>query len=197
MLFIGIQKDCSAVFEEQHRAELTAYRTAAAYFKANNITKLPSPKKLEAEYSQLASMVDKMEPEVAKKALEQFPEFSDTVKTILLDYKELLNKAADSNNESLRASYETCNSIILSLQTELEKDNISFDERKYIIEQMKDIANAVDKKDSENKKWLAKMAMIAGATVVGVAAVLGSVLGANTNFQQIDTENGDITDENT
>ena len=44
-----------AVFEEQHRAELTAYRAVAAYFKANNITKLPSPKKLEAEYTQLAS----------------------------------------------------------------------------------------------------------------------------------------------
>ena len=44
-----------AVFEEQHRAELTAYRAAAAYFKANNLTKLPSPKKLEAEYTQLAS----------------------------------------------------------------------------------------------------------------------------------------------
>ena len=44
-----------AVFEEQHRAELTAYRAAVAYFKANNITKLPSPKKLEAEYAQLAS----------------------------------------------------------------------------------------------------------------------------------------------
>ena len=43
-----------AAFEEQHRAELTAYR-AAAYFKANSITKLPSPKKLEAEYAQLAS----------------------------------------------------------------------------------------------------------------------------------------------
>ena len=38
-----------AAFEEQHRAELTAYRAAAAYFKANDITKLPSPKKLEAE----------------------------------------------------------------------------------------------------------------------------------------------------
>ena len=44
-----------AAFEEQHRAELAAYRAAAAYFKANNITKLPSPKKLEAEYAQLAS----------------------------------------------------------------------------------------------------------------------------------------------
>ena len=44
-----------AAFEEQNRAELTAYRVAAAYFKANDITKLPSPKKLEAEYAQLAS----------------------------------------------------------------------------------------------------------------------------------------------
>ena len=44
-----------ASFEEQHRAELTAYRTAAAYLKANNITKLPSPNKLEAEYCALAS----------------------------------------------------------------------------------------------------------------------------------------------
>ena len=44
-----------AAFEEQHRAELTAHRAAAAYFKANDIAKLPSPKKLEAEYAQLAS----------------------------------------------------------------------------------------------------------------------------------------------
>ena len=44
-----------AAFEEQYRAELTVYLAAAAYFKANDITKLPSPKKLEAEYAQLAS----------------------------------------------------------------------------------------------------------------------------------------------
>ena len=44
-----------AAFEEQHRAELTAHRAATAYFKANSITKLPSPNKLEAEYAQLAS----------------------------------------------------------------------------------------------------------------------------------------------
>ena len=43
-----------AAFEEQHRAELTSYRKAAAYFKANDITKLPSPNKLEAEYCALA-----------------------------------------------------------------------------------------------------------------------------------------------
>ena len=42
-------------FEEQHHAELTAHRAAVAYLKANNVTKLPSPNKLEAEYAQLAS----------------------------------------------------------------------------------------------------------------------------------------------
>ena len=44
-----------AAFEKQHHAELTAYRAAVAYFKANDITKLPSPNKMEAEYAQLAS----------------------------------------------------------------------------------------------------------------------------------------------
>ena len=40
------------------------------------------------------------------------------------------------------------------------------------------------------------MAMIAGATVVGITAVLGSVLGTNTNFQKIDTDNTNTADEN-
>ena len=42
-------------FQEQHRAELTAYRAAAAYFKAHNIKKLHSPKQLEAERETLIS----------------------------------------------------------------------------------------------------------------------------------------------
>ena len=53
-------------FEEQHRAELTAYRAAAAYFKANNITKLPSPKELEAEYAQLEAEYAQLASEKAK-----------------------------------------------------------------------------------------------------------------------------------
>ena len=44
-----------ADFENQHRAELTLHRAAATYLKANNITKLPSSKKLEAEYNALVS----------------------------------------------------------------------------------------------------------------------------------------------
>ena len=42
-------------FREQHRAELTAYQAAAAYFKAQKITKLSSLKQLEDEREQLIS----------------------------------------------------------------------------------------------------------------------------------------------
>ena len=42
-------------FREQHRAELTAYQAAAAYFKAHNIQKLPSLKQLKSEREELIS----------------------------------------------------------------------------------------------------------------------------------------------
>ena len=42
-------------FREQHRAELTVYQAAAAYFKAHNIQKLPSLKQLKAEREELIS----------------------------------------------------------------------------------------------------------------------------------------------
>ena len=42
-------------FREQHRAELTAYQAAAAYFKAHNIQKLPSLKQLKVEREELIS----------------------------------------------------------------------------------------------------------------------------------------------
>ena len=149
-----------------------------------------------ANVIQLASMMDRMSPEVAQKALEQFPEFSSTLKEMLFDYKELLSKMIYSENDSLKASYMTYNSLIVSLQIELEKNDLSFEQRKYIIEKMEKIANAVDQKDSENKRWLKQMAVIAGVTVLGVAAALGSTLGTNTNLQQLSEESADTANEN-
>ena len=76
-----------AAFEEQHRAELTAYRAAAAYFKANNITKLPSPKKLEAEYAQLASEKAKFY-EQYKEAKEELLKLKDAKQNVALFFRE-------------------------------------------------------------------------------------------------------------
>ena len=76
-----------AAFEEQHRAELTAHRAAAAYLKANNITKLPSPKKLEAEYAQLASEKAKFY-EQYKEAKEELLKLKTTKQNVALFFRE-------------------------------------------------------------------------------------------------------------
>lgn len=134
----------------------------------------------------MASMLDKMDPEVAKKALEQFPEFANTNKEMLSEYKESLDKGLESNNESVKAVYDTYNAIIASLQQELENENLTFEQKKYIIEQMKDVAEKVDKKDTENKRFIASMATLATIVVGGTVAVLASVLGGNTQIETDD-----------
>ena len=67
---------------KSHIAELTAYWTAVTYLKANNLTKLPSPNKLEAEYCVLAS----------EKA--QFYEQYKEAKTELLNLKDAKQNVA-------------------------------------------------------------------------------------------------------
>ena len=74
-------------FEEQHRAELTAHRAAAAYFKANDIAKLPSLKKLEAEYAQLASEKAKFY-EQYKEAKEELLKLKDAKQNVALFFRE-------------------------------------------------------------------------------------------------------------
>ena len=136
----------------------------------------------------MASMLDKMEPEVAKKAIEQFPNFSNTMKEILHEYKESLDKAQEANAESVKSFYDSCDMIINSLQKELEKDNQTFEERKYIIDRMMEVAKMKGDKDSENKKFILTM-VVTGVVALGTAAtVLLSALGGNTKIEMQDDD---------
>lgn len=138
----------------------------------------------------MASMLDKMDPEVAKKALEQFPEFASTTKEMLVEYKEILDKGLESNKESVHAYYDTCNSIIASLQKQLEDENLSFEERKYIIDRMLEVSKMMGEKDSENKKFIATLSVIGAAAACVATAVLASAIGGNT---QIETNDNNLT----
>ena len=131
----------------------------------------------------MVSLLDKMDPEVAKKALEQFPEFAKTAKEILTEYKDTLDKGLENNKESVQSYYSVCNAIIVSLQKQLEDGNLSFDERKYIIDKMLEVSKMMEEKDTENKKFImACMAVGAAATGI-VTAILASTLGGNTNIE--------------
>ncbi len=136
----------------------------------------------------MASMLDKMDPDVAKKALEQFPNFASTAKELLADYKDTLDKGLAANSESVQSYYAACNSIIESLQKQLENSEISFDERKYIIDKMFEISKMMGEKDSENKKFIFALVAAAGLAVGTGIALLASAIGGNTQIEVNDTD---------
>ena len=131
----------------------------------------------------MASILDKMDSEVAKKALEQFPDFSNTAKEMLNGYKDTLDKGLETNRESVLSYYDSCNSIIESLQKQLDDEHISFAERKYIIDKMFEISKMMGEKDSENKKFIFKIALVGAAAVGVTVAVVASAIGVNTNIE--------------
>ena len=88
-----------------------------------------------------ASILDKMDPKVAQKALEQFPEFAKTSKEILCEYRDIIDRGILSNDASMKAVYDAYNSIMVSLQKELDKDCLTFEEKKSILEKMEEIAD--------------------------------------------------------
>lgn len=136
----------------------------------------------------MASMLDKMDPEVAKKAIEQFPEFSNTAKEMLKEYKDTLDKGLEKNKESVESYYSVCKVTIETLKKQLENEELSFEERKYIIDKMLEVSKKMSEKDSENKKFIAIMSGLGLAAVGLVVTGLSSALGGNTNIEVSDVE---------
>ena len=136
----------------------------------------------------MASMLDKMNPEVAKKALEQFPDFANTMKDVLAEYKESLDTLLKENGDSVKSYYDSCDLILGTLQKELDREELSFEDRKYIIDKMMEVNQMKGMKDSENKKFLGTLAMCGVAAVTLVAGTLAATLGANTQIASKDDD---------
>lgn len=130
----------------------------------------------------MATMLDKMDPEVAKKALEQFPEFASTMRQILTEYKQSLDEGMRQNAEGVKSYYTTCDTIIASCQKELEKEDLPFEERSFILEQMMIVAKMKGDKNSEDKRFIATMSVIGLAAIGLTAGALITALGGNFRF---------------
>jgi hypothetical protein len=133
-----------------------------------------------------ASMLPNMDPEVAKKALEQFPTFKELASDIVTQYKEIIDKAIDENAVSSKTFYDVCNSIIQSLQKELEEDNITSEDRERIEDKMIQVAQMIGEKDSENKGFLLKCIGLGTFAITCICGAAAAILGSNTQISQND-----------
>lgn len=128
---------------------------------------------------ELASMLDKMDPEVAKKAIEQFPNFAKTVGEMFSEYKKIVEKALESNDNSTQTVYETYKKEIEICNELIKSNELTFENKKYLLDRIHECAKAIDKKDSENKEFLFNVIKTVAGVFAFCGCILGAVLGAN------------------
>lgn len=129
-----------------------------------------------------ASMLQDMEPEVAKKALEQFPEFAHMALEALNDYRGIIEKAQDSASASGKQCIELYNEVLQALKSCLAKDGLSFEEKKYYIEKMMEIAKMAEAKDTEGKQFNWKAICLGASVVIAIIGGCASLLGGDSGF---------------
>ena len=129
-----------------------------------------------------SSMLPNMSPEVALKVLEQFPSYAQTMTEIAAQYKDVLVKAVESDSGSTQQSIEICQTIIDVLKSQLDKDDISFEERKLYVEQMQQTARIVQEINAEHHSFLMKCIGYGLLAIAIVGGGLATTLGGNMNL---------------
>jgi hypothetical protein len=127
----------------------------------------------------LATMIPKMDSEVAKKAIEQFPNFSSTSLQIMKEYKDILEQAIRENKEGTQILYDMYNHVMGCYEQTLIEDNLTFDEKMYILDKMKEIADEMHKIENEKENARLKIVGVASGVVTTIVAVLGAAIGVN------------------
>lgn len=126
-----------------------------------------------------ASMIPRMDPEVAKKALEQFPNFASTSLDIMKEYRGVIETVLSDDRDGTQKCYDMYDRVMDSLEQILQEEELSFDEKTYILDQMKLVADEVSRKDYEKSANRLKLLGIAGGVAASIVAVLGSIIGSN------------------
>ncbi len=130
----------------------------------------------------LVSILDKVDPEVAKALIAKMPEAIRGMVEIENFYFELLSKTVGSCNESAAACFASEDRIIETLAKEVEKD-IPFEQKKYFVDQMVDAAVRKEDKDTEHRSTLVTFAKYGGIALgAGLLFVAGMFVG-NANIK--------------
>lgn len=123
-----------------------------------------------------------MDPAVVQKALEQIPDFTKSLTQILSDYSRTVQNGMASNDEHMRSYSAVASANIASLQKELDRSDLSFDERCQVMDRMLIVQEQMSKMVIQNQRFVRKEHIVVGAVVLFCVSTVAAVLGANTSI---------------
>lgn len=120
-----------------------------------------------------AAMMPDMDTEVALKIIEQFPAFKEFAMDVVDAMEKEHQVTLTANIQSQDQVHQAFHEIREILRNELAKDGLTWEQKKYIIEQIQETGRQQFHKDSENKQFLdgALKMTLAGAGGVVLAAL--------------------------
>ena len=103
---------------------------------------------------QLMSILDKVDPEVAKSIIAQLPEAIHGSVELEKAYSTVLAKGLSSAESTILSCFETEDEIILSLKKELEREDTTFEQKQFYYEKMEAAVIRKESKDTEHRSTI-------------------------------------------
>ena len=128
---------------------------------------------------QLVSMLDRVDPEVAKAVLEQYPKFAEVVLSTARDWKENVGKALEENGKVTKETIAAVSAAMASLSDLVGREDITPEERSEMADRMIDLAKLLNEIDKRNKDFILKVLGIGSVTLLGLVAMAATALGVN------------------
>ena len=128
------------------------------------------------------SALPAIDPEVAKKALEQFLDLSTAMVEIVSHYRGVVSECLAESDGDTRLCLETCASIVASIQQELSKGNLAAEQQKSLIDQSMELVRMMREIEADGKQFRKHVIYAASITAGFIVCALASVLGGKTDF---------------
>lgn len=148
--------------------------------KALKILDIPDFRHMTREKAvQLVSMLDRVDPAVAKAVLEQYPQFANILIESAKSWRDNVGNALEENGKITHETVAAINAAISSLSSLLQREDIGEVERDKAAERMVELAKLLSEVDKRNKEFILNVLKIGGGVLLGFTMIAAAVLGVN------------------
>ena len=144
--------------------------------KALNITDFRSLSK--ENIMEFVSIIPKVDKEVAISIINQFPNYADMAKDMVSGMIKLCDNALQDAKVGRKDVIESYRVVLETLKEELNKGDLSVDDRKRITDDMLVVAEKIDAVNDKHLEFLKDTLKKVGGTIAGVVVVGVAILGA-------------------